>query len=60
MTTERYKSEPKIILERAVKYSATIKTDQGSLVFDLLTREPSTVSCFSPGKDCIKIPRSIG
>ena len=47
MTTERYKSEPKIILERAVKYSATIKTDQGSLVFDLLTREaPRTVNSF--------------
>ena len=30
MTTERYKSEPKIILERAVKYSARIKTDQGA------------------------------
>ena len=47
MTTQKYKSEPKIILERAVKYSATIKTDKGDLAFDLLTREaPRTVNNF--------------
>ena len=47
MTTEQYKSEPKIVLEMGVKYTATIKTDQGDLVFDLLTREaPRTVNNF--------------
>ena len=47
MTTQGYKSAPKIILERAVKYSATIKIAKGDLVFDLLTREaPRTVNNF--------------
>ena len=63
MTTERYKSEPKIILERAVKYSARIRTDKGSLVFDLLTREaPRTVNSFVflAREGFYKVPRSIG